>query len=61
MVIKKDHHFVTGLLLHVYPKGATVRETLLPPFIADIFGDDLKKIESDPVMVAVLEAGVSLK
>jgi len=41
-------------------KGATVRETLLPPFIADIFGDDLKKIESDPVMVAVLEAGVPL-
>lgn len=42
-------------------KGATVRETLLPPFIADILGDDLKKIEADPVMVEIVTAGVPLR
>ena len=41
-------------------KGATVRESLLPPFIADIFGDDIKKIEGDPVMTEVVMAGVPL-
>ena len=42
-------------------KNASIRETLLPPFIADIFGDDIKKIEADPVMVAVVSAGVPLQ
>ena len=41
-------------------KGAHVREVLLPPFMADILGEDVKKIESDPVLLEVVAAGVPL-
>ena len=42
-------------------KGATVLDVLLPPFMADIFGDDVHKIEADQVMVEVVAAGVPLR
>tara|TARA_Y100000310_G_scaffold283410_1_gene305351 strand:- start:41 stop:2953 length:2913 start_codon:yes stop_codon:yes gene_type:complete len=41
-------------------KGASIRESLLPPFMADILGDDEKKIKADPVMLEVVKAGVPL-
>ena len=41
-------------------KGANIRSVLLPPFMADILGEDIKKIEADPVMVEVVAAGVPL-
>jgi hypothetical protein len=41
-------------------KNATVRNLLLLPMIADMLGDDSKRIESDPVMMAVVAAGVPL-
>ena len=44
-----------------FSKGAKVYEALLPPFIADIIGNDAKKIKSDPVLMAVVAAGVPLK
>lgn len=41
-------------------KGAFIRDILLPPFMADILGEDIKKIEADPVLVEVVAAGVPL-
>jgi hypothetical protein len=41
-------------------KGANIRSVLLPPFIADIMGESIEDIEADPVMLAVIEAGVPL-
>ena len=37
-----------------------MRNLLLPPMIADILGDDSERIEADPVMMAVVAAGVPL-
>jgi len=41
-------------------KGAHLRGVLLPPFMADILGEDIKKIEADPVLIEVVAAGVPL-
>jgi hypothetical protein len=41
-------------------KGVHVRDVLLPPFMADILGEDSKKIQADPVMLEVVAAGVPL-
>ena len=42
-------------------KNIEIYQAVLPPFIADILGDSRKKIESDPVLFAVVDAGVPLK
>lgn len=41
-------------------KNATIREFLLPPYVADVLGEDHKVIKSDPVKLAILSAGVPL-
>jgi hypothetical protein len=43
-----------------FSKGANIRSVLLPPFMADIMGDSIEDIEADPVMLAVVAAGVPL-
>ena len=42
-------------------KNADVLSVLLPPMVADILGDNERTIEADPVMMAVVAAGVPLK
>ena len=41
-------------------KNASVREFLLPPYIADVLGEDHSAVQSDPVKLAILNAGVPL-